>query len=116
MLQCLRQLLTNGGLEGTSPWAGAPHRNSGSGWKEVEQAVSSRQAGQKVRKASGPCMVAVPMGKEKFGIFGESSITHLTLSLSHQGRDRHECSDGEGGTSQDHPTNAAKEDPKQQGS
>lgn len=96
--------------------AGVPHRNSGSAWKEMEQAVGSRQAGQKVRKASGPCMVAVPMGNEKVGIFRESSITHLILSLSHEGRDRHECSDGEGVTSQDHPTNAAKEDQKQQGS
>lgn len=32
-------------------------------------AAGSGQAGQKVRKASGPCMVAVPMGNEKVGIF-----------------------------------------------
>lgn len=69
-----------------------------------------------MRKASGPYMVAVPMGNEKVGIFRESSITHLTLSLSNEGRDRYECSDGKGGTSQDHPINAAKGDQKQQGS
>lgn len=39
MLQCLRQLLTNGGLEGTSCGQVVPLRNSGSVWEEMEQAV-----------------------------------------------------------------------------
>lgn len=70
MLRCLRQLLTNVGLEGMSRGQAAPRRPPGAMLKELERAEGSRQAGQKAREISGPCMVAVPMGNEK--VFGNS--------------------------------------------
>lgn len=43
MLQCLRQPLTNGGLEGMAQGQVAPARAPGAVLKELEQAVGSRQ-------------------------------------------------------------------------
>lgn len=90
-------------LSGTLVLFGRRWSRQWAGWPEGEEAAWS-------------CRVAVPMGKEKVGIFRGSSIMQLTLSLSHEGRDRRECSHGEGGTSQSPPKSAAKGDQKQWGS